>query len=217
MIRVLLADDHHLVRQGIRVLLEKEQDIQVVGEVDDGLAAVKFVSQHKPDVVVMDINMPYLSGIQATEEIHSSNPLTRVVILSMYSQETMVRQAVGAGAVAYLLKHSLAEELVLAIRSAQHGDSYVSPGVSEELQDFYLGANDNVESTNPLDKLTPRERQVMQLIAEGHTTKSIAKNLSISGKTVEKHRSSLMAKLGQHDIAGVVRMAVKYGLIFLDD
>jgi DNA-binding NarL/FixJ family response regulator len=217
MIRVLLADDHHLVRQGIRALLEKEQDIQVVGEVDDGLAAVKFVRHHRPDVVVMDINMPHLGGIQATEEIRMSNPLTRIVILSMYSEETMVRQAIGAGAVAYLLKHSLAEELVLAIRSVQRGDAYISPDVSEEFQEYYLGASDKTESTNPLDKLTPRERQVMQLIAEGHTTKSIAKNLSISDKTVEKHRGSLMAKLGQHDIAGVVRMAVKYGLIFLDD
>jgi DNA-binding NarL/FixJ family response regulator len=217
MIRVLLAEDHHLVRQGIRALLEKADDIEVIGEVENGQAAVDYAHRYKPDVVVMDINMPLLNGIQAAQQIQTANLPTRVVILSMYSDEAIVRQAIRAGVGGYLLKRSLSDELTLAIRAVLRGESYLSPGVSRVLMDDFLDANTKAKSASPIHRLTSRERQVMQLIAEGHTTKSIANTIGVSHKTVEKHRSNLMAKLDVHDIAGIVRMAIKYGLIFIDE
>jgi len=214
MIRVILADDHHLVRKGIRALLEKSDDIEVIGEAEDGLEAVELAERLVPDVLVMDIAMPRLNGIQATERIHTSQLATQVVILSMHSDETLVRQALRNGAKGYLLKRSVTEELLLAVRAASRGEIFLSPAISRiVLQDFLTHPADEKPSS-AFDQLSPRERQVLQLIAEGHTNAAIAQTMNVSVKTIEKHRANLMAKLDVHDVAGLTRTAIKHGLIF---
>jgi DNA-binding NarL/FixJ family response regulator len=216
MIRVILAEDHHLVRQGIRVLLERAEDIEVVAEAADGREAVELVERLAPDVVLMDIAMPRLNGAEATSRIGALDVPTQVVILSMYSDPTLVRQALRSGAVGYVLKRSVTEELLLAIRAASRGEMYLSPSVSGPILMELLAAS-TPSRVSPLDQLTPREREVLQLIAEGHTNKSIAEALHISVKTVEKHRANVMSKLDVHDVAGLTRLAVKQGLVFLND
>jgi DNA-binding NarL/FixJ family response regulator len=215
-IRVAVADDHHLVRQGIRALLEKGDDIEVVGEAANGQEAVELVERCAPDVLVMDIAMPRLNGVQATARVRALDVGTRVVILSMYSDETLVRETLRNGASGYLLKRSLAEELLLAVRAASRGEVYLSPPISQAVvADFLRGAPDSEESR--FDCLTPREREVLQLVAEGHTNRAIARMLQVSIKTVEKHRTNLMSKLDVHDVAGLTRIALKHGLVFLDE
>ena len=216
MIRVLIAEDHHLVRQGIRALLEKAKDIEVIGEAQDGQEAVELTQRIKPDVVVMDIAMPRLNGTQATEQIHSLHLPSRVVILSMYSDDTLVRQALRSGAKGYLLKRSVVEELLLAVRAASRGELFVSSAVSGSLLAPTLAHQQDSEVETPFDRLSEREKQVLKLVAEGQTNNAIAQILSVSVKTVEKHRSNLMDKLNIHDTAGLVRIALKHGLIFLD-
>lgn len=213
MIRVVIADDHHLVRQGIRALLERAGDITVVGEADDGQKAVELAEQLTPDVLVIDISMPRLNGIQATELLRQRGLATRVVILSVHNEPTLVRQALRHGATAYLLKDAVTEELLLAIRAANEGKNYLSPAISGDILAGYL----STQHTSPLDQLSLREREVLKLIAEGHTNAEIAGLLHISAKTVEKHRANGMAKLNVHDLAGLIRAALKYGLIFLDE
>lgn len=213
MIRVLIADDHTLVRQGIRALLERADDLQVVGEAADGFEALALVQSLRPDVLVLDVGMPRLSGSQTLERMSQSSPATRVVMLSMYSDEALVRQALRSGARGYLLKNSIKEELILAVRAAARGEVYLSPVVSGVLADGFL----HQAPAGPLDALTAREREVMKLIAEGQTNAGIARLLNISVKTVEKHRANLMAKLGVHDTAALVRLAVQHRLVFIDD
>lgn len=217
MIRVIVADDHHLVRQGIRALLEKANDIEVVGEAADGQEAVELVEHLAPDVLIVDIAMPRLGGIQAAERVRALGVATQVVILSMYSDPTLVRRALREGARGYLLKRSVTEELLLAIRAASRGEIFLSPGVSESVVEGLLAQRDDAEEVEPFDRLTPREREVLQLIAEGHTNNAIAQVLKVSVKTVEKHRASLMSKLDVHDIASLVRVAIKHSLIFVDE
>jgi DNA-binding NarL/FixJ family response regulator len=214
--RVILADDHHVVREGIRALLEKSGDFEVVGEASDGQEAVDLVERLLPDVLVMDIAMPRLNGIEATRRIGALQLATRVVILSMLSDEALVRQALRSGARGYLLKQSVTEELVLAIHAASRGDTYLSPAISGIIVDDFLMRRPDSQTLSPLDRLTSREREVMQLIAEGHTNVQIAKTLNISVKTAESHRANLMDKLDIHDVAGLTRAAIKHGLIFLD-
>jgi len=215
-IRVILAEDHHLVRQGIRALLERADDIEVVGEAADGQEAIELVQRLAPDVLVMDLAMPRLDGIQATEMVRALGGATQVVILSMHSDETLVRQALRSGARGYLLKRSIPEELLLAVRAAARGEAYLSPAVSTSLLDEFLARQAVAEEPNIFDLLTPREREVLQLIAEGHTNVAIAHKMNVSVKTVEKHRASLMTKLNVHDVAGLVREAIKHRLVFLD-
>jgi DNA-binding NarL/FixJ family response regulator len=216
-IRVVVADDHHLVRQGIRALLDKADGIEVVGEAADGQEAVELVERLVPDVLVMDLAMPRLSGTQAVGRVRALGVATQVVILSMYSDETLVRQALRNGARGYLLKRSVTEELLLAIRAASRGEIYLSPAVSRSVVADFLTLQADAEASSPFERLTSREREVLQLIAEGHTNNAIAQVLAISVRTVEKHRANLMSKLKVHSLAGLIRVAIKGGLIFLDE
>jgi DNA-binding NarL/FixJ family response regulator len=216
MIQVILADDHHLVRQGIRSLLEKTDDIEIVAEAENGQEAVRLTEQLKPEVLVMDIAMPRLNGIQAAEQIRAQGLTSRVIILSMHFDETLVRQALRAGVRGYLLKNSVVEELRLAIRVASRGEIYLSPAVSEIVVNELIGSQAEIQTTSAFDQLSLREREVLKLIAEGQTNKAIAEAMQISIKTVEKHRLNLMTKLNVHDVAGLTRLALKHGLVFLD-
>ncbi len=215
MIRLALADDHHLVRQGICALLEKAPDIQVVGQAEDGMAALELVRRTPPDILVADVAMPRLSGIQTLERISALGVRTRVIMLSMYSDETLVRQALQFGAAGYLLKRSVSEELLLAVRAAARGETYLSPAVSHVAVDA-LRQGKRPDDGGLLERLSPRERQVLQLVAEGRSNGEIARTLGVSKKTVEKHRASLVGKLGVRDLAGLIRLALKEGLIFLE-
>ena len=216
MIRVVIADDHHLVRQGIRALLEKAGDIEIVGEAADGQEAIELVQRLLPDVLVIDIAMPRLNGVEAVGRLRGLGVKTRALILSMYSDATLVRQALHNGAKGYLLKRAVSEELLLAVRAVSRGDTFLSPEVAGPLLNALANSHGRVEEREPLDQLTSREREVLQLIAEGNTNRQIAKSLDLSEKTVEKHRGNLMTKLNVHDTAGLVRLAIKYGLIRLD-
>jgi len=216
MIRVLVADDHHLVRQGICALLERAEHIQVVGEAATGQEAVELTESLKPDVVIMDISMPRMDGVQATERILSLNIPTNVIILSMHSDTVLAQQLLRQGVKGYLLKDSIAEELPLAIRSASQGKVYLSPAISHSVLATLMMPQIEEVPENLANLLTPREREVLQLIAEGYTNSAIAEALTISVKTVEKHRSNLMSKLAVHDLPTLIRVAIKYGLIFVD-
>lgn len=219
MIRVLLADDHHLVRKGVRALLEKANDIEVVAEAENGQEAVDMAQTLNPEVIVMDISMPRLDGAQAAEQILSmkGGVPPAVVILSVHSDAVLAQQLLRRGVKGYLLKNSIADELPLAIRSARRGELYLSPAISDMVIHTMLTASLNGVPENLANLLTPREREVLQLIAEGHTNNEIAELLTISYKTVEKHRANLMAKLNVHDLPTLIRMAIKEGLIFLDE
>ncbi len=217
MVRVLLAEDHHIVRHGLRALLETIDDVQVVGEAEDGQAALQLVEDLAPDVLVMDIGMPRLNGIHVTTLVRSRHPATRVVILSMYSDETLVRQALRSGASGYVLKRSATEELLLAIRAASRGETYLSPAISQSIVGPFLAQPPTDDEAHRFDQLTAREHQVLQLIAEGKTNSEIAQILQLSVKTIEKHRANLMTTLQVHDVATLVRTALKYGLILPDD
>jgi DNA-binding NarL/FixJ family response regulator len=216
LIRIVIADDSHLVRQGIRALLEKEKDIQVVGEAADGREAIELVERLLPDVVVMDISMPGLNGIEAVKRIRALDVKTRIVILSMYSDESLVREALKNGVNGYLTKRALTEELLSAVHAAILGKTYLSREVSDYVLKSPLDSRVVSPETKMYDLLTSREREVLQLIAEGNTNRLIAERLGISEKTVEKHRSNLMSKLKVHDVASLIRIAIRQKLIFLD-
>jgi DNA-binding NarL/FixJ family response regulator len=216
MIRVVIADDHNLVRQGIRGLLEKAEDIEVIAEAEDGQQAIELVQRLLPDVLVIDFAMPRLNGLEAVGRIRSLGVKTRALILSAYSDETLVRQALRGGAGGYLLKRAVSEELLLAVRAVCRGDTFLSPEVAGPLLARLSDVQGVAEQEGPLDRLTPREREVLQLIAEGNSNSEIAKSLGLSGKTVEKHRASLMSKVNAHDLAGLIRFAIKHGVIRLD-
>ena len=217
MIRVILAEDHHLVRQGIRSLLEAAHDIVVVAEADNGQEAVDLVRELSPDVLVTDINMPRLNGIQAAEQIRELGLATRVVILSMHVDPILVRQALRHGVKGYLLKRSLTDELLLGVRAAARGETFLCPAVSDLVIADFLAAPTISEATNNFDQLSAREREVLKLVTEGYTNKGIAEVMHVSIKTVEKHRANLTAKLNIQDLAGLIRVALKHGLIFLEE
>ena len=200
------------MRQGICALLERADDIEVVGEAENGQEAVELVESFLPDVAVMDISMPRLSGILAAERIRAQRMGTKVVILSMHADKALIRQALRHGVKGYLLKRSVTEELILAIRAASRGELFLSPAISEVvLADMAVP-----DHSHGFDALSPREREVLQLVAEGNTNRTTAGLMNISVKTVEKHRANLMEKLGVHALAGLVRIAIKHGLIMLE-
>ena len=209
-IRVLLVDDHHLVRTGMRSLMQAMSDITVVGESGDGRAALELLTSLQPNIVLMDIAMPELNGLEATSRIAKEFPETRVIILSMHASEEYVLQALRAGASGYLVKNAAPEELELAIRAVARGETYLSPAISRHVVEELLGRS--TTSTNPVDALTPRQREILQLIAEGKSTKQIAASLSVSVKTVESHRAQLMERLDIRDVAGLVRFAIRHGV-----
>lgn len=217
MIRVALADDHTLVRKGIRALLEKWEELEIVSEAENGREALEQVKNLSPDVLVMDIAMPELNGIDATERIKQVNPGTRVVLLSMHAGPALVRRALKAGVKGYVLKHAITEELVLAIRAAKRNEPFLSPQVSEILLEDYLAQRTETEEQNQLDLLTPREVEVLQLIAEGHTNQHIAHTMNLSIRTVERHRANLMTKLKIHEVASLTRFAIANNLIFIEE
>lgn len=215
MIRVIIAEDHNLVRQGIRVLLEQSHEVQVVAEAATGHEAVQLTKVHEPDVVVMDLSMPRLDGAQAAEQILNMKLPTQVIILSMHADTTMVYQLLRRGVKGYLLKDAVTEELMLAVRSVSQGKMFLSPTISDSVMTMLLSPQD-INAENLADLLTSREREVLQLVAEGHTNGAIADMLNISVKTVEKHRANLMSKLEVNDLASLIRESIKQGLIFWD-
>lgn len=213
LIRLLLVDNHTLVRAGLRALLQNLEGIQVVAEAGDGREALRLIEIHQPDVVLMDIAMPEMNGLEATARIVKEYPHVRVIILSMYANEEYVLQALRSGAVGYVLKDAGLGELELALRASVQGETYLSPAVSKHVIADYVR---RVGEESTLEQLTSRQREILQLIAEGRTTKEIADSLYISVKTVETHRMQLMKRLNIHDIAGLVRYAIKAGLVLPD-
>jgi DNA-binding NarL/FixJ family response regulator len=210
-IRVLLADDHTLVRAGIRGLLKDLENVEVVGEAGDGQEAVRLAESLRPDVVLLDVGMPGLNGLEVAGRLATLDASMRVVILSMHTSEEYVLRALRAGCAGYLLKGSAVSELELAVRAVARGETYLSPAVSKHVMDDYVRRTGG--SSDPLDALTPRQREVLQLVAEGNTSKDIAERLGLSFKTVEAHRAQIMERLGLHDLAGLVRFAVRIGLV----
>jgi two-component system response regulator NreC len=215
-VRLLVADDHKIFRQGIKKLLEEEPDLQVVGESADGRETVKKATELKPDVILMDIAMANLNGLEATKQIKKVLPETKVIMLTMHKNEEYVLQSFQAGASGYILKEGAVEELVSAIRSIYQDKSFLSPTVSKTLVDAYLRKMETGKTETPFDLLTDREREVLQLIAEGYTNREVAKQLFISVKTVEAHRAHIMQKLNIHDIAKLVKYAIQKGLVDLN-
>jgi DNA-binding NarL/FixJ family response regulator len=216
MIRVLIAEDHLMVRAGIRALLEKAGDIHVMGEASNGQEAIEMTEGLRPDVLIMDIMMPRMNGIQAAENLRELKLPTYILLLSMYSDEGFVHQALQCGVKGYVLKSSVSDELLWAVRAVAAGKIYLSSPISEIVVENAINPRSTLQDGDPLSNLSPREKEILQLIAEEHTSVEIGKMLYISEKTVEKHRKQLMAKLSVRNLAGLVRLAVKYHLVDKD-
>jgi RNA polymerase sigma factor (sigma-70 family) len=217
-LRVLLVEDHAIVRQGIRALLDEEPDIAIVGEAADGNQALALAQSLRPEIVLMDLNLPGLSGIEATRQVLQLLPDVRVLVLSMYDSEEYVFRALRAGASGYVLKQSTSTELVMALRAVAAGSTFLSPGISQILiSDFMRRADAQTTTDDALSILTPREREVLELIARGLTNRQIAERLHISIKTVETHRGNMMQKLDAHDRAELIKFAIDSGVISIDE
>lgn len=212
-LRILLGDDHAVLRQGLRKILEDQRDWRVIAEAGDGRELVRLALELKPDLVVLDVGMPLLNGIEATRQIARRAPSVRVLILSMHSDQAYVTQAVHAGARAYILKDSAASELIEAITAVAAGKTFFSPPVAQVVFDEYVRSLTDRGVLDRYDSLSEREREVLQLVAEGHSSKEIAGLLSISAATVETHRTHVLQKLGLRNIAEVVRFAARRGIV----
>jgi len=215
-VRLLLADDHNLIREGIRALLEQSADLQVVGEADNGNAAVEMARELKPDLAILDITMPELNGVEATRQIKSCLPGCKVILLSMHANTDMIGDALRAGANGYLTKSCLGQELLLAVRTVGQNQTYLSPQVAGLLTAAYTGR----ESSSPgpqSQALTPRQSEILQLLAEGHSVRQISKRISRSVKTVEMHRLHIMQKMGFDGIADLTKYAIRKGLASLEE
>jgi two-component system, NarL family, response regulator NreC len=213
-IRILLADDHNVLRDGLRLLLERQPGFAVVAEAADGRATVAAVAEHQPDVVVMDIAMPGMNGIEATRRIAEKFPQTGVVILSMHCDESYVIRSLKAGARGYLLKDSMKADLISAITAVAKGKSFFSPKVSRILQEDYMQALESRDTEDTYDLLTDREREILQLIAEGKTNKEVANLLDLSLYTVDTHRTHILQKLDLHSVPELILYAVRKGIIY---
>jgi len=210
-LRILLADDHALVRAGIRALLEKLPDVVVVGEAGDGHAALALIAEHKPDLALLDISMPGLNGLEVAARATQAWPRTRIIMLSIHADEVYVHRALRAGAAGYLLKNAERGELEQAVRVVARGEVWLSPAVSKKIVVAYV--RNHPVTDGPFGRLTARQREILQLIAEGNSTKAIAHRLAVSAKTVETHRKQLMDRLDIHEIAGLVRYAIRAGIV----
>ena len=210
-IRVLLADDHTLVRAGIRSLLETMDEVEVVAESGDGHEALELIDRHRPDLALLDIGMPGLNGIEIARRVSRTASKTKIVILSMYDDKTHVQQAVRAGVAGYLLKGAAVAELPLAVAAVMAGQTYLTPKVQRYVVDGFL--QEEPIGVDPLEGLTQRQREILQLVAEGRSTKEIAGILDVSIKTIETHRARLMERLDIHDVPGLVRFAIRSGLV----
>jgi two-component system response regulator NreC len=207
-IKILLADDHTIVRQGLKLILSANSDLQVVGEAANGREAIELASKLKPDIVLMDVAMPELNGIEATRRMVQENQRLRVLVLSMHKEPVYIREILRAGARGYILKDAIDTELLNAVRSVARGDGYISPAISGALLNDYRQS-----VTDPIDLLSSREREVLQLIAEGKTNKEVATRLNLSVYTVDSHRGKIMEKLNLHSTGELVRFAMKHGLV----
>lgn len=215
MTTIVLAEDHHIVRQGLHILLQAERNFSIIGETGDGLEAVQLVERLQPDVLVLDLMMPSLNGLEVTRQVTKRSPQTRIIILSMHANEAYVREALRNGAAGYVLKESSAADLVQAVREAIAGRRYLSPPLSERAIDAYIQKAE-AATLDVYDTLTTREREVLHLVAEGNTIGTIASRLFISPRTVETHRTNLMRKLSLRTSAELVRYALQRGLLPLE-
>jgi NarL family two-component system response regulator LiaR len=211
-VRILIADDHRLLREGIRALLKDEPDIVVVGEAEDGRTAVQLTHNLRPNVVLMDIGMPLLNGLEATRQIKREHPEINVLVITVHDNEEYFRQVLEAGASGYILKRAAASELVAAIRAVNNGEAVLAPSITRMLLEDYL-RRENSRTQLDSDILSPREREILQLIAEGKTSREIADTLNISIKTVQSHRTNLMQKLDLHDRGDLIKYAIQKKII----
>jgi DNA-binding NarL/FixJ family response regulator len=211
--RIIIVEDHTILREGLRSLLSAKPEYEIVGEAEDGNAAIRCVEKLKPSLVLMDLSMPRMNGIDAIKEIKKRSPETKVLVLTVHKTDEYIRATFQAGADGYVLKDSTHVELELAIQNVLSGKNFISPGISEKLIGGYLEGKKTSKVTTPWDTLTQRERSILKLIAEGHKNKEIADYLCISVKTVEKHRANLMQKLDLHNISNLTAFAIEKGLI----
>ena len=209
--RVLLADDHSLMRAGLRALLKEMQGVEVIGEAEDGAEALRLIGELYPDIALLDISMPGLNGLEVAARASKEHPRTRIIILSMHAYEEYVHRALVAGAAGYLLKNAEEGELELALRTVAHGQIWLSPAISRTVVDAL--SRGEKRAPGPFEILSARQREILQLIAEGRSSKEMARRLDLSVKTVESHRTELMDRLGIHGIAGLVRYAIRTGIV----
>lgn len=214
--RILIADDHAMVRQGIASFLSMSEDFEVVGEAADGVEAIEAVKRTKPDIVLMDISMPRLGGLEATLEIKKSHPGVKVLVLTQYEDVVYIKRFFKAGASGYLLKKAVGEDLLTAIRSIIEGKVYVHPSITSGVVDGYLGIQKGESQEDPYERLTDREKQVLKLIAEGHTHKEAADILNISVKTVIAHQTNISEKIKIHSRAGLIKFSIQKGIIKIE-
>ncbi|MCK5204666.1 MAG: response regulator transcription factor [Desulfobacterales bacterium] len=212
-IRIFLVEDHTILREGLRALLTAEPNFEIIGEAADGREAVRFVEKQVPDLILMDLSMPRMTGMDAIREIKKRYPATKIIALTVHKTEEYLRTTLQAGADGYVLKDATHEELMLAIQNVLKGKTYLSPGVSEKVIEGYLEGKESQIPSSTLGLLSPREREVLKLIAEGYKNKEIAADLCISLKTVEKHRANLMKKLDLHNAAALTAYAIEQGLV----
>jgi DNA-binding NarL/FixJ family response regulator len=215
-IRVLVADDHAIIREGLRVMLGNQFDMEVAGIAATGRETIRLVDEHNPDVAIIDISMPELNGIEAIRQILPRHPNTKVIVLSIHESKPYVYRALKAGAKGYLIKETAGLEVVEAVRAVFRGERYLSQRIADLLTDVSFRNLESSIEASPLEKLSTREREILQLVAEGRTSQQIAESLSISPKTVDTYRSRLMHKIGVEDVAGLVRFAIQHGVISLE-